>query len=67
MAVQKPQKTTISNPGQLGSERDGNGNQHNTRVKVKIEAMVRDATARGSNVFDLWGGDIELMSAQAPL
>ena len=30
VAVLKSQKTQISNPQQLGSERDGNGNQHNT-------------------------------------
>ena len=36
-------------------------------VKVKFKAMVRDTTSRGSNVFNVRGGDIELMSAQAPL
>ena len=29
------QKTTTSNPQQLGSERDGNGNQCNTRGQGK--------------------------------
>ena len=36
-------------------------------VKVKIEAMMEDAAARGSEVFDVRGGDIELVSAQASL
>ena len=30
-------------------------------VKVKIEAMVRDVTTRGSIVFDVGAGDIKLM------
>ena len=32
-------------------------------VKVKIKAMVRDVNSRGSNVFDVWVWDIELVSA----
>ena len=31
VAVQVPQKTTVSNPQQLRSERDGSGNQCNVR------------------------------------
>ena len=36
-------------------------------VKVKIKAMARDTTARGSNVFNVRHGDIKLAGAQAPL
>ena len=32
-------------------------------VKVKIKTMTRHVTTRGSNVFDVMVGDIELMSA----
>ena len=35
VVVQKPQKNTISNPQQSGSERDDNGNQHNARGQGK--------------------------------
>ena len=36
-------------------------------VKVKMKAMVRDAIAWGSNVFNVRVWDTELMSAQASL
>ena len=36
-------------------------------VKAKIEAMVRDMTARGFNIFNVRIGDIKLESDQAPL
>ena len=67
LTVQKPQKTTASIPWQWGSERDGNGNECDTRGKVKIKTMARDVTARGLNVFDVWTGYIALMCAHAPL
>ena len=35
VVIQKPQRTTTSNPQQSQNERDGNGNQHNTRGQVK--------------------------------
>ena len=36
-------------------------------VKVKIKAMVRDATTRGSNVLNARSGGIKLVSDQSPL
>ena len=63
VVAQKPQNTTISNPQQMRSERDGNGKQGNTKSQGKIESMARDMTARGSNVFDARGGGIRLADA----
>ena len=36
-------------------------------VKAKTEAVVRDVTARGLNVFNARVGDIKLVSARASL
>ena len=45
VAVQKPQNTTISNPQQSGSEKDGNRKKGKT--KGQGEQMVREVTTRG--------------------
>ena len=54
VAVQKPQKTVISNSQQLGSERDGNGNQHNTRCQGKNQGNC-GMLPQGNQMFLKWG------------
>ena len=47
VAEQKPQITTISNPQQSGSEKDGNEKKVKQRVKGKVEPMAREVAIRG--------------------
>ena len=57
MVVQKPQKTSTSSPQQLESERDGNGNQCNTRGQGKNQNNGDVCECKGIKCFQCkgWG------------
>ena len=57
VAVQKPQKTTISNPQQWEVKELVMAISVMPGVKVKIKAMVRDVIDRGLNVFNARVGE----------
>ena len=56
VAVQKPWKTAISNLQQLGSERDGDGNQCNDMGQGKNQGNAKGYDCKGIKCFQCEGG-----------